>query len=88
MTRARQDTVVKMLWRELDSRAGRFGIVDLKLAQAAAFFLALILAEVVPALRVVPVWWYVALSVACAVKPAIDFYAPRRSVRPGPPGGG
>jgi hypothetical protein len=65
------------LWEEFDSRARRFGIVDLKLAQAAAFFLALILACAVPALLSVSVWWYVAACVACAIKPAVDFYAPR-----------
>ena len=65
------------LWEELDSRARRFGIVDLKLAQAAAFFFALILAMAVPALLAVSIWWYVALCAACAVKPAIDFFSPR-----------
>ena len=64
------------LWEEFDSRARRFGIVDLKLAQAAAFFLALILVNVVPALLSISVWWYVALCVACAIKPTIDFFSP------------
>ncbi|MHC4141703.1 MAG: hypothetical protein ACYSUF_07430 [Planctomycetota bacterium] len=70
------------LWQEFDSRARRFGIVDLKLAQAAAFFLALILVEVVPVLASVSVWWYVALCLACAVKPAIDFFSPRPAASP------
>ncbi len=72
------------LWEEFDSRARRFGIVDLKLAQAAAFFFALILVKVFPELLSVCIWWYVMLCVACAVKPGIDFFScPSR--QPGTP---
>ena len=73
------------LWEEFDARARRFGIVDLKLAQAAAFFFALILAKVFPELLSLSIWWYVAICAACAVKPAIDFYAPRPVTSPGMP---
>jgi hypothetical protein len=73
------------LWEEFDARARRFGIVDLKLAQAAAFFLALILAKGAPALLSISVWWYVALCVACAIKPAIDFCSPRPAASSGVP---
>ena len=54
------------LWEEFDSRARRFGIVDLKLAQAAAFFCALILAKAIPEILSLSIWWYVAICVACA----------------------
>jgi hypothetical protein len=71
-----------LLWEYFDARARRFGIVDLKLAQAAAFFLALILAKVFPELLSLSVWWYVAICVACAIKPVIDFYRPRPAASP------
>lgn len=65
------------LSQDIDNRIRRWGIVDTKLAQASAFFFALVLAKLLPDLLAVSLWWYVVLAVGCALKPTLDFF--RRS---------
>jgi hypothetical protein len=71
-------------WEYFDSRAKRLGIVDTKLAQGGAMFLALVIAKLVPQILSVNVWWFVGLGILCAIKPTITFFggdsrvAPRR----------
>ena len=72
------------LWESSDSRAKRLGIVDTKLAQGAAMFLALVIAKVVPEILHLNVWWFIGLSIACAIRPLFVFFgsdsdAPRPS---------
>ena len=59
----------------MDQRVKRFGIVDVKLAQGAAMFVALIIAKLIPQIMDVSLWWFVVLLVACAMKPAHVFWA-------------
>lgn len=59
---------------EMDSRIKRFGIIDEKLAQAAAIFLALIVVKYYPEILNISVWWFVALLAICAIKPLYVFY--------------
>lgn len=63
------------LWRELDRRFHRLGLVDTKLAQAGTFFVALVVAKVFPALLSISLGWFVAAAVACAVKPMVVFFS-------------
>ena len=57
-----------------DERARRLGILDTKLAQAAAIFFALIIVKLIPQVMNVNIWWFVLLTVLCAIKPLITFF--------------
>jgi len=60
--------------KEMDCRIKRFGIIDEKLAQGAAVFLALIVVKYKPEILNINVWWFVALLGICAAKPLYVFY--------------
>jgi hypothetical protein len=62
------------LWKDMDRRARRLGILDTKLAQGGAIFFALIVVKLVPQILTVSIWWFVALAVLCGIKPAITFF--------------
>lgn len=62
------------LWEEMDRRIKRFGIIDEKLAQAAAIFLALIIVKLFPQIMNISIWWFVVLLIVCAIKPLYVFY--------------
>ncbi len=62
------------LWEYFDSRAKTLGIVDTKLAQGAAMFLALVIVKLVPEILNLNVWWFVGLSIACAIRPMLVFF--------------
>ena len=64
------------VWHDFDMRARRLGILDTKLAQAAAIFFALAVVKLVPQIMSVSVWWFVVLAVGCAIKPLMTFYGP------------
>lgn len=61
-------------WTDMDRRARRLGILDTKLAQAAAIFFALAVVKLVPGIMALDVWWFVALAAACAVRPVRTFF--------------
>jgi hypothetical protein len=63
------------LWKYFDERARRLGILDTKLAQGAAIFVALIIVKLIPSIMSVSIWWFVLLAVLCAIKPLITFYS-------------
>ncbi len=65
------------LYESFDERARRLGIVDTKLAQGAAIFSVLILVKLVPQIMNLSVWWFVALAVACTIKPWLTFFGAR-----------
>lgn len=62
------------LWDEMDRRIKKFGIIDEKLAQAAAIFLALIVVKLKPEIMDINIWWFVGLLIVCAIKPLYVFY--------------
>jgi len=62
------------LFSWMDERARRLGILDVKLAQGAAMFVALIVAKLVPQIMTVNVWWFAVLAGLCAIRPLIVFY--------------
>jgi hypothetical protein len=57
-----------------DERARRLGILDTKLAQGAAIFLALLIVKAFPRIMGISAWWFAALMVVCAVHPLITYY--------------
>jgi len=55
-------------------RVKKLGIIDLKLAQGAAMFFALVIAKLIPDVMDLSVWWFVALLVVCAIRPFYVFW--------------
>jgi hypothetical protein len=62
------------MWSYFDSRARRLGILDTKLAQAAAISFALAVVKLHPQILNVSIWWFVGLAVAFAIRPILTFY--------------
>ena len=62
------------MWEYFDKRARRLGILDTKLAQAAAIFFALVIVKLIPQIMKVNIWWFALLAILCAIKPFITFY--------------
>ena len=62
------------LLEEMNRRIKRFGIIDEKLAQAAAIFFALIIVKLIPQIMDLSIWWFVVLLIVCAIKPLYVFY--------------
>ncbi len=58
----------------MDQRVKKFGIVDVKLAQGAAMFFALIIAKLAPQIMEVSVWWFVVVLIGCAMRPTYVFW--------------
>ncbi len=65
---------VKVMWSYFDERARRLGILDTKLAQAAAIFLTLFIVKLIPQILDLDAWVFALLAVLCAVRPLIVFY--------------
>ena len=61
-------------WGYFDKRARRLGILDTKLAQAAAICVALIVVKLFPQIMELDVWWFVLFAIVLAIKPLITFY--------------
>ena len=59
--------------KNMNSRAGKFSILDLKLAQGAAMLFALIAAKLIPQIMDINVWLFVALLVIVGIKPFYMF---------------
>lgn len=57
-----------------NDRVRRFTIIDLKLAQAAAIFGALILVKLVPSVLSVSIWWFNVLGAACMIRPTYTMF--------------
>ena len=62
------------MWQYFDRRARRLGILDTKLVQGAAVFFALTIAKLIPEILEIHVWWFVALTILCVIKPVITFF--------------
>lgn len=58
----------------MDQRVKKFGIVDVKLAQGAAMFFALIIAKLVPGIMEVSAWWFLVVLIGCTIRPAYVFW--------------
>ena len=59
---------------DLNKRAKKLGIIDLKLAQMGGAFFALIIAKLIPQIMGISIWWFVGLGVLCALKPGYAFW--------------
>ena len=63
-----------LLLDEMTRRVKKFDIIDVKLAQVVAMFLALIIAKLIPDIMNINIWWFVALLIICAAKPFYMFW--------------
>ena len=48
---------------DMTQRVRKFDIIDVKLAQLCAFFLALVLAKIIPDIMDISVWWFIVLAI-------------------------
>ena len=62
------------LLEEMNRRIKKFSIFDEKLAQGAAFCLALIVAKLNPEILNINIWWFIILLILCGIKPLYVFY--------------
>lgn len=63
-----------LFWTDMDRRARRLGILDTKLAQAAAIFMALAVVKLFPQIMAASIWWFIGLAALCAIKPTRTFF--------------
>jgi len=59
---------------DMTRRVKKFDIIDLKLAQGAAMFFALIIVKLIPDIMNLSIWWFVVLLIICAIKPVYVFW--------------
>ena len=59
---------------DMNQRAKKLAIIDLKLAQGAAMFFALVIAKLIPDIMDLSVWWFVVMLVICAIRPFYVFW--------------
>ena len=65
--------VMRMI-QYFNGRVKKLNIFDLKLIQASAMILALIVAKMVPQVMAVNIWWLVGLLVLFLIRPAYAFF--------------
>ena len=58
----------------MGERVKRYGAWEISLAQAAAMFLALVVAKLVPQILTINVWWFVLAAVLCGLRPFYVFF--------------
>ena len=59
---------------DMNKRAQRLDIWDIKLAQGAAMCVILIIVKLLPQILTMSIWWFVALLMLFAIKPLVSFY--------------
>jgi len=57
-----------------NERVKKFSILDMKLSQLVAIFVALIIVKLVPDIMNINIWWFVACFVICVIKPVYVFF--------------
>jgi len=62
------------LLEDMNQRVKKFDLVDVKLAQGAAMFFALVIAKLIPDVMDLSIWWFVAMLVVCAIRPFYVFW--------------
>ena len=58
----------------MNERVKRLSIIDVKLVQAAAIFVALIVVKLIPQIMLLNIWWFVALAVLFGLRPVCVFF--------------
>ena len=68
-----QGVGVMKIWDDMDQRVKRFGLLETKLAQGAAMGFVLIIVKIFPCIMDLSIWWFVAFTVVCAIRPLVVF---------------
>jgi len=58
----------------MNERVKRLSIIDVKLVQAAAIFVALIVVKLIPQIMLLNIWWFVALAVLFGLRSVYVFF--------------
>jgi len=64
----------------MNEQVKKFSLLDVKLAQAVAMFVALIIAKLIPSIMDINIWWFVILLVICGIKPFYVFWIKKMGV--------
>jgi len=62
------------IFEDMNQRVKRLTIFDIKLVQACAMLVILIIVKLIPQIMMLSIWWFVALLVLCAIRPLYVFY--------------
>lgn len=62
------------IFEDMNERVKKMNIFDVKLAQACAILVALIVVKIVPQIMSISIGWFVVLLVLCAIRPLYVFY--------------
>lgn len=62
------------IFEDMNERVKKMNIFDVKLAQACAILVALIVVKIVPQIMRISIGWFVVLLVLCAIRPLYVFY--------------
>ena len=65
------------IYKYFDDRARQLGILDTKLAQAAAMAVMLVVAKLFPDIMSANIGWFVAIAIVCAIRPMYAFFLKR-----------
>jgi threonine/homoserine efflux transporter RhtA len=58
----------------MNRRVQKLNIFDVKLAQGAAIFFALIIVKIIPEIMTLSVWWFIALLILFVIRPVYAFF--------------
>jgi hypothetical protein len=64
------------LFDDWNQRVKRFTVFDVKLCQAAAMGFILIITKLFPEILSLSIWWFVAFTIVCAVRPVYIWFRP------------
>ncbi len=62
------------IFEDMNQRVKRLTIFDIKLVQACAMLVILIIVKLIPQIMRLSIWWFAALLVLCAIRPLYVFY--------------
>ncbi|KPK73239.1 hypothetical protein AMJ87_02500 [candidate division WOR_3 bacterium SM23_60] len=62
------------IFEDMNQRVKKLTIFDIKLVQACAMLVILIIVKLIPQIMMLSIWWFVALLVLCAIRPLYVFY--------------
>ncbi|KPJ73584.1 hypothetical protein AMJ52_03435 [candidate division TA06 bacterium DG_78] len=57
-----------------NERVKKLTIFDVKLVQISAMGIILIIVKLIPHVMTINIWWFIVLSVICAIRPMYAFY--------------
>ena len=65
--------ILRLVIDNMNLRVRNYSILDIKLSQLAAVFLALVIVKIFPVIMELSIWWFIALLALCTIKPLVVF---------------